>query len=154
GLTYNLDPVGIDLSRSQFIELWVDDWNDHHDPTDPRREPRIRGDGTPGSSVKLHIDLGKVSEDQMRAPNRPANRGKPDTEDRGLKPDGVLTVTGDNNEDTGIDGLDDAQEQAALQAGTLKFADLSTTTSQDPEGDDWGNIDESFSSAVDPRRYR
>src|SRR5262249_1389548 len=35
GLTYSLDPVGIDISRSQFIEVWVDDWNNHHDPPNP-----------------------------------------------------------------------------------------------------------------------
>jgi hypothetical protein len=43
GLTYSLDAVGLDLSRSQFIEVWVSDWNDHHDPT--QRVPRVRGDG-------------------------------------------------------------------------------------------------------------
>jgi len=153
GLTYNLDPVGLDLSRSQFIEIWVDDWNDHHDTNDPRREPRVRGDGTPGSSVKLHIDLGRVSEDQMRAPNRPPNGGKPDTEDRGLKPDGVLTVTGEDSEDTGLDGKNDTEEQAEIANHTLTFAELSTASATDPEGDDWRNIDEAFPSAVDPRRY-
>src|SRR5206468_780128 len=38
GLTYPLDPVGVDLSRSQFIELWVDDFRDE------QKVPR-----TPGS---------------------------------------------------------------------------------------------------------
>ncbi|HEV2105874.1 MAG TPA: hypothetical protein VGU27_09095, partial [Candidatus Eisenbacteria bacterium] len=33
GLTYVLDQVGIDLSRSQFIDLWVNDWVN----------PRVRG---------------------------------------------------------------------------------------------------------------
>jgi motility/secretion related protein SprA len=152
GLTYNLDQVGIDLSRSQFIELWVDDWNDHHDPA--FRDPRLRGDGTPGSSVKLHIDLGRVSEDQMRAPNRLPN-AHTDTEDRGLHPDGQLTVTGDVSEDTGVDGIDDVLEKAAYNNGngTLTLADLSTASPNDPEGDDWGTIIENYPSAVDPRRY-
>jgi len=149
GLTYNLDDVGIDLSRSQFIELWVNDWNDHHDPN--VRTPRVRGDGTPGSSVKLHIDLGKVPEDQMRAPNRPPN-GFIDTEDQ--KPrDGQLTVIGANSEDTGIDGVKDDVERAGLNGGTLSQADLSTASSNDPEGDNWGSIIEDFPSAMDPRRY-
>ncbi len=149
GLTYNLDAQGLDLSRSQFIEVWVDDWNDHHDPG--VRTPRIRGNGTPGSSVKLHIDLGRVSEDQMRAPNRLPN-GRLDSEDR-IPRDNQLTVTGDNSEDTGIDGLNDAQERAAVDAGTLTLADLTTASADDPEGDDWGNIIENFPSSVDPRRY-
>ncbi len=148
GLMYSLDAVGLDLSRSQFIELWVNDWNDHHNPA--VRTPRVRGDGTPGSSVKLHIDLGRVSEDQMRAPNRPPN-GKIDTEDRQL--DGQLTVTGDDTEDTGLDGVLDKNEPAALAAANLPIADLSTATTTDPEGDDWGNINESIKSPIDPRRY-
>jgi hypothetical protein len=41
GLTYPLDPHGIDLSKSQFLELWVNDFNDHHEPSTER--PRIRG---------------------------------------------------------------------------------------------------------------
>ena len=40
GLTYLLDPVGIDLSRSQFIELWVNDFSDYQ--VDRAAEPRIR----------------------------------------------------------------------------------------------------------------
>ena len=149
GLTYGLDPVGVDLSRSQFIEIWVDDWNDHHDPA--VRDPRIRGDGTPGSSVKLHLDLGRVSEDEMRAPNRLPN-GRIDTEDR--KPrDNRLTVTGDDSEDTGIDGLKDEDERTALANGQLTLADLVTASGNDPEGDDWGNIIDNIPSSIDPRRY-
>ena len=149
GLQYSLDAVGLDLSRSQFIELWVNDWNDHHDPT--VRTPRIRGDGTPGSSVKLHIDLGRVSEDQMRAPNRPPN-GRIDTEDR--KPrDNQLTVLGDDTEDTGYDGILDKDEKTALANGQITLADLTTASTSDPEGDDWGNVVDTYSSPIDPRRY-
>ncbi len=149
GLTYNLDAVGLDLSRSQFIELWVNDWHDHHDPV--VRTPRIRGDGTPGSGVKLHIDLGRVSEDQMRAPNRLPN-ARIDTEDRRPR-DNQLTVIGEDSEDTGIDGQNDTGEQDAVSAGQLTIADLSTASSSDPEGDNWATVDESHSSPGDPRRY-
>jgi hypothetical protein len=149
GLTYNLDAVGLDLSRAQFIELWVNDWNDHHEPS--TRFPRVRGDGTPGSSAKLHINLGRVSEDQMRAPNRPPN-ARIDTEDQPPR-DNQLTVIGDDSEDTGIDGLTDAQEQSALAAGQITLADLSTASSGDPEGDNWGSVIESIPSLMDPRRY-
>ena len=150
GLTYNLDPVGLDLSRSQFIELWVDDWNDHHQGA--ARIPRVRGDGSLVKSVKLHIDLGTVSEDQMRAPNRPPN-GLLDTEDQ--KPrDNQLTVTGGVNEDTGIDGITNADEIKAINENRGGYPDLITVNpGVDPEGDDWGGLIQNFKSAMDPRRY-
>ena len=149
GLTYNLDAVGLDLSRSQFIELWVSDWNDHHDPNAPF--PRVRGNQTPGSGVKLHIDLGKVSEDQMRAPNRPPNQGI-DTEDRRPR-DNQLSTIGDS-EDTGIDGIDDADELTAAAAPSYVPPGLLTEQAgRDPEGDDWGGLIQNFTSAMDPRRY-
>lgn len=141
GLTYPLDQVGLDLSRSQFIELWVNDMNDHHDPAAPAS--RIRGD-----RVRLHVDLGEVSEDQMRAPNRPPNN-RLDTED--LVPrDNQLVVAGSTNEDTGLDNLLSAAENPSAPA------DLSTVNlggRSDPEGDDFSNIDQSFRE-IDPRRYR
>ncbi len=141
GLTYPLDQVGLDLSRSQFIEVWVNDLNDHHDPSAPTN--RIRGD-----RVRLHVDLGEVSEDQMRAPNRPPN-GMLDTED--LPPrDNQLVVAGSNNEDTGLDNRLSANESRT------DLADLSTVDlggRNDPEGDDFSNIDQAFRE-IDPRRYR
>lgn len=148
GLTYSLDPVGLDLSRSQFLEIWVNDWNDHHDPT--FRDPRVRGDGTPNSSVKLHIDLGRVSEDQMRAPNRPPN-GRIDTEDQPPR-DNQLTVTGQSTEDTGLDGIENPAERTAMPLATQR-PDLSTVSDDDPEGDDWKTLIDNYSSSVDPRRY-
>ena len=148
GLTYSLDQVGIDLSRSQFIEVWVSDWNDHHQPGAPF--PRVRGKNTPGSGVKIHLDLGRVSEDQMRAPNRPPNE-KLDTEDRNH--DNQLVVIGGDSEDTGLDGIMDAEEIAEVHAGTLEPAQLTTASDSDPEGDDYRGLDQSFSSAMDPRRY-
>ena len=53
-LTYRLDSEGLDLLRS-VIEFWVNDWRD---------ESLVRGPG-----VKLHVGVGVVSEDQMRAPD-------------------------------------------------------------------------------------
>ena len=150
GLTYNLDAVGLDLSRSQFIELWVNDWNDHHDPDNPA--PRVRGNRLPGTGAKLHIDIGRVSEDAMRAPNRPPNQ-RIDTEDRRPR-DNQLTVIGESSEDTGIDGVDDAVEFSRLAADSIEVADLITASAgTDPEGDNWDTINESYPSAMDPRRY-
>ncbi len=137
GLTYPLDEVGIDLSRSQFIEVWVNDFRDRHSGIE---EPRIRGDG-----VKLHLDLGVVSEDQMRAPNRPPNSGPPDTEDR--IPDRQLSVAEGNDEDTGYDQKLSADEDRAHKA------DLRTASDTDPEGDDWASPNSDFPDEMDPYRW-
>ena len=132
GLTYPLDVAGLDVSRSQFIELWVNDWNDL---------VHVRN-----QNVKLHIDLGTVSEDEMRSP-----QVVPDmlleSEDRPPR-DNQLTVTEKNNEDTGYDGLTSDQEKAA----NLPVLDLSTAGPADPNGDDFQRPDEHFVE-IDPRRY-
>lgn len=138
GLVYSLDPVGIDLSRAQFIEVWVNDFNDQHRGAGIT-EPRVRG-----RHLKLHIDLGAVSEDQQRAPDEPPN-GLLDTEDKEPR-DNQLTVTAGDNEDTGYDGVLDGEENHAVR-------DLTTASPSDPEGDDWGNVDERYRE-IDPRRYR
>ncbi len=116
GLTYPLDAVGLDLSRAQFIELWVNDFRD------PTKVPRV-----PGNSLKLHIDLGVVSEDQRRSPGLPARRSL-DSEDL-LPRDGQLTVTASNNEDTGLDGV--------TNPGETPDASLVTSSGADPAGDDY-----------------
>lgn len=131
GLTYVLDANGLDLSRSQFIELWVNDW----------RDPRLRG-----GHVKLHLDLGRVSEAQMLAPDHPPTTTLL-TED--LPPrDNVLQLA----EDVGIDGMDDVAEQAAVAAGADSVWDLATANPSDPHGDDFHGPDATF-ELMDPRRY-
>lgn len=145
GLTYPLDQVGIDLSRAQFIELWVNDFRDQHRaPGDS--VPRIRGD-----HVKLHIDLGVVSEDQIRAPNRLPD-GRLQSEDQTPR-DRQLVVSGGKDEDTGPDGLTSAEEFARLEAGAGTIADLTTASALDPEGDDYGAPDDNFHD-IDPRKFR
>ncbi|MEK7824764.1 MAG: cell surface protein SprA [Candidatus Eisenbacteria bacterium] len=129
GLTYVLDPVGLDLSRAQFIELWVNDFRD------TQKVPR-----TPGGAVRLHVDLGVVSEDQRRSPAIAANRIL-DSED--LPPrDNQLTVTENNNEDTGLDGRTDASEPGDASL-------ITSNAASDPGGDDFRppEVDSS-----DPRR--
>lgn len=147
GLTYQLDDKGIDLSRSQFIDLWVNDYRNF-----ARR-----------ANMKLHIDLGVVSEDQMRTPDfkrEPYNTG-PDAvrwadgvlQSEDLVPrDHQLTVTEGRNEDTGYDGLDDAAERALYQKGQVGLADLVTATPDDPDGDDWGEPVDGLHD-IDPRRW-
>jgi hypothetical protein len=131
GITYPLDVAGLDISRSQFIELWVNDWND---------QARVRD-----RHVRLHIDLGTVGEDEMRSPDVP-----PDTvlqsEDKAPR-DNQLTVTDQNNEDTGYDGLTNEQERAA----GLPILDLTTANSTDPRGDDF-RTDQAQFNEPDPRR--
>ncbi len=139
GLTYPLDPSGIDLSKSQFIELWVNDFNDEHTGVP---EPRVRG-----HHLKLHVDLGAVSEDQQRAPDEPPN-GQLDSEDK-LPRDNQLVVTDANNEDTGYDGRLDAEERDSLKTPR----DLTTATPEDPEGDDFSRPVDGLDE-IDPRRFR
>ena len=134
GLTYPLDIAGFDVSRSQFIELWVNDWNDKARVRDP--------------NVRLHIDLGVVSEDMMRSPGVKPDGGLPNSEDK-YPPDNQLTVTDKNNEDTGYDGLTDDEEKLR----GLPVLDLTTASPGDPSGDDFYGPDDRFKD-LDPRRYR
>ncbi len=145
GLTYALDPVGLDLTRSQFIEIWVNDFNDHHLPAFP--EPRVRG-----RHVRLHIDVGAVSEDQQRSPDVFPNHLL-DTEDTS-PPDNQLQVSDDNhNEDTGLDGRPDpAGHGAGAPEDTVR--DLVTASAADPEGDDFQKVHEEFKDQIDTRRFR
>ena len=134
GVDYTLDQVGLDLSRSQFIELWVNDFNDRH-ANDGKG--RVRG-----RHVKLHVDLGAMSEDQMRSPDQLPN-GLLDTEDKAR--DNVLTV----DEDTGLDGLMNPD------AGLMR--DLVTSSGVDPGGDDFhlpnDIVTRDEARSIDPRNW-
>src|SRR5262249_41103310 len=104
-----------------------------------------------GLNVKLHIDIGVVSEDQMRSPDAAPN-GALDTED--LPPrDNVLSVTDANNEDTGMDGVVDANESGFNNPDPQFWRDLSTASARDPEGDDFHKVDEGFKEQIDTRRF-
>ncbi len=126
-LTYPLDPAGLDYSRSGVIEFWVNDWRD---------QSLVRGPG-----LKLHVDLGNVSEDQMRAPDQPPNQ-RLDTEDWS-PPDGLLIP----QEDTGVDGVGDS-------AGDDLSAplDLVTANTEDQAGDDFDFPVYGYAE-IDPRRW-
>jgi hypothetical protein len=143
GMTYPLDRYGIDLSRAQFIEVWVNDFND----------PSVRSPAGANRGMKLHIDLGRVSEDQMRSPDVAPN-GQIDTEDRseeGSAPDGQLQVSGgDKNEDTGFDQRNNQEE---IEAG-IPIRDLMNARAEDPEGDDFYAVTEGEPDDMDPVRFR
>jgi len=122
GVTSTVEADGTDFSRLQYLEIWLNDW----------RDPDVRM--TPG--LKLHIDLGLISEDEQRAPNVPPN-GQFDTEDKNkdgkydpYPPGEDLEV----REDGGGDGVPDELEGAPGDS----LYDLSTVTPQDPHGDDYG----------------
>ena len=139
GLTYVLDPQGIDLSRAQFLEVWVNDFRDRHDPAVPHDLVRAND-----KRVTLHVDLGVVSEDQMRAPNRQPD-GFLNTEDTAPR-DGQLTVPPAKDEDTGVDGVRGTNEQTPI-------ADLTTASEFDREGDNYKDPDNDKED-IDPRKFR
>lgn len=122
-----LSQRGTDLSRAQFLDIWV---NDFLPKTDPEAFSKRQG--------RLHIDLGVVSEDALwkRIPpekmsptcqDDPADPsiGRLDTEDRNR--DGQLDAPGgDVGEDVGLDQTPNADEVACDNAAE-----------SDPADDDW-----------------
>ncbi len=86
-------------------------------------------------TVKLHIDLGQISEDVI--PNRELN-----TEDGlgdPLRRNGILNP----GEDIGLDTLTNAQEQAKYAAFIQRYREYAS----DPSGDDWV---QPFTNSIDP----
>src|SRR5262249_23639166 len=104
--------------------------------------PRVRG-----QHVKMHIDLGVVSEDQMRSPDKPPNH-RLDTEDTGER-DNQLVVTDKLNEDTGYDGFLNPVERDSVPVPL----DLITPSAGDPSGDDFVQPLSKYEE-IDTRRYR
>ena len=92
GITQAVSRTGQDLSRTRYVEIWV---NDRHFLEHS------------GMHAKLHIDFGTVSEDAFWDPNNPPN-GKLDSEDKNQ--DTKLDRSATDYEDTGLDGLRDEDE--------------------------------------------
>jgi hypothetical protein len=110
GLTQVLSQPGFDLSKSRFIEIWVNDFRHDHGAT----------------KAFLHVDLGRVSEDAFWSRTESPNN-QLDTEDK--NGDGRLDggePTSLNFEDTGFDGV-----VSALEPGYVPG------TNPDPNGDDY-----------------
>jgi hypothetical protein len=114
GIILGVPGGGLDLSQGQFIELWVNDF---------KPDPITRGG-------KLHIDLGIIDEN-FHDPGNDDPATNFDDEDK-LR-DGFAAAF----DDTGLDGLFDAEEPG--------FSDSNT----DPNGDDilLKRIDGRFSKA-------
>ncbi|MFH1213430.1 MAG: cell surface protein SprA, partial [Candidatus Neomarinimicrobiota bacterium] len=94
GITYYFPQSYYDQSNTKYVDIWIK-----------------------GNSGTLHIDLGKISEDQI--PNN-----KLDSEDRAEA--GLTMGNGllDDNEDTGLDGQVDESETIVTQKyGTLGYGD-------------------------------
>jgi hypothetical protein len=111
GLTQAASRLGDDYSKLRYLEIWVNDRTKNHSTT----------------SGILHLDFGSVSEDAFWNPREGPNGGvDPDTEDK--NGDGKLDVSGnlDVDEDTGLDGLHDAEEPGYDPVGN-----------KDPNGDDF-----------------
>ncbi|TMQ59963.1 MAG: cell surface protein SprA [Candidatus Eisenbacteria bacterium] len=106
GLTQALSRTGQDLSRTRFVEIWVNDRRqlDHAQ-----------------THAKLHIDFGRVSEDALWERNALPN-DRLDTEDK----NGDTKL--DKDEDTGLDGLHNEQEPGFTGANDPNGDDYHYTT--------------------------
>jgi len=115
GVTQSLGTVGQDLTKVQYIEVWVNDFQKDHTQT--------RG--------KLHLDFGRIAEDAFWDRNNLPNL-QLDTEDkngngildRPVETDGKTPLP--EFEDTGLDGKLDKDEPGYV-------ADVTP----DPNGDDY-----------------
>jgi hypothetical protein len=140
GVTTTVEPDGADFSRLQYLELWINDW----------RDADVRNSDMPGDSLKLHIDLGVISEDQQRAPGVGPN-GLFDTEDKNR--DGKYDQGSDplTREDPGADAVPDELE--------TDLYDLSTASDADKHGDNFrlseANLgdDSNRLPRLDPQNY-
>lgn len=112
GITYYFPTSYYDQSTTKYFEIWV--W---------------------GKKGRMHIDLGQISEDQN-------GDGYLNTED---KPEAGFAMGNDlldKNEDTGVDGLFDAEESITTQKyGVLRYGDSRLTEyhrdPEDPHSDNW-----------------
>lgn len=116
GVQRLISSSALDLVRENinFIEVWV-------------RVNKGRIDTT----RKVYIDLGAISEDVLVVPRS----SDPNTEDKGSFKNGILN----EGEDTGIDGLTDAEERqtfASFLSSNTWGPDL-PNPSDDPSGDNW-----------------
>ncbi|MGH7725242.1 MAG: cell surface protein SprA [Candidatus Eiseniibacteriota bacterium] len=114
GITTTVEPDGADFSRMQYLELWINDW----------RSLDVRGN----PNLKLHVDLGIVSEDAQRAPGVSPNELL-DSEDKNRDGKYDPSDNPDIREDTGADGIADERE--------ADLYDLSTATDVDKHGDNF-----------------
>ncbi len=158
GIMKSYGTGGIDLQRTQYIEIWM-----RIDTTETYPGTR-RTSATLSGAPRLHIDLGTISEDVYTVPSaqrRFAERNL-NSEDfilRGenhppyvdpvkfgaMLGDGILNFTADDaGEDVGLDGCPDEYEDGL--GGCLPTP---TAVGDDPNGDNWI----SPTNLTDPRQF-
>jgi len=113
GLTQVVSRTGEDLSRTRYIEVWVNDRTPFHNV------PAV-----------LHLDFGRVSEDAYWNRAAPPN-GILDTEDK--NGDTKLDI----GEDTGLDGVPDNPDPEHFPNSPVGEPGYDATTNPDPNGDDY-----------------
>ncbi|MGE5179316.1 MAG: cell surface protein SprA [Bacteroidota bacterium] len=126
GVTQSLGTVGQDLTKTLYMEIWVNDFHNSSYST-PLQHSQTR--------AVLHMDFGRVDEDAFWDPKNLPN-GQLDTEDK--NGNGVLDRPLDDQgkplnpgtiggyEDTGLDGKIDADETG-----------YNPDSNKDPDGDDY-----------------
>ncbi len=117
GLTQAMSRTGEDLSRTRFIEIWVNDRTPFHDQT----------------HGNLHIDFGRVSEDAFWQADSLPN-GRFDSEDRNC--DTKL----DDGEDTGLDGVLDPDEAGYTGSGSDPHGDDFAYSNDPDKAKDYSKI--------------
>jgi hypothetical protein len=119
-LVQPLSQRGIDLSRAQFLDVWINDFI----PFDRRDDRRGR----------MHIEIGVVSEDAIWKRVRPELLS-PDSFDAN---DPTLGFNLLNSEDTNQDGqLDDPGGGGGEDVGIDTFTDPEEGAGEDPAFDNW-----------------
>ena len=138
GVSTSLYSSDFQQSDSKYFDIWLNTEDMDHD------------------SLKLHIDIGYVSEDQNQ-------NGELDTEDEPLTPGGSYGNRQlDDGEDVGIDGCSDEKENGFggcligdfTYSNPNNMADINTSPDvnpNDPNGDNWCYISNSCSDENDYR---
>ncbi len=121
GLVTTLSPTGVDISQSQYIDIWVNDYLNF--------QGGFGDDGLPKARRgELYVDIGNVSEDAVWDPITPpaAPNDSLDFEDRNYSGGTV-----EYDEDIGLDAKPNSQE---VQKPGERFTPISAAS--DPAGDD------------------
>jgi len=134
GVVQPLSISGIDLSRAQFLDIWVNDFV---------RYDRWKN-GELARRGRIHIDLGTVSEDAMWYRADPSSMQLPDSERTVIKPNGIL----DTEDFINVDGRLDQGSQGDEDVGMDQRK--SGTAGDDPR-DDYHFDDNTPESR--PRKY-
>ncbi len=144
GIMRSFGTTGVDLQKTQFLEIWVRAGANPFDPD------RIGGVARPTGTPVLHIDLGDMSENSHLSTRTGIFRLTDfNTEDyiintkyvdqrwESYRNNGILDFSGnDRGEDVGLDGCPDAYEDGNGGCLDTPNPDYPAVT-DDPNGDNW-----------------